>query len=241
MKAQMTFQRVCALGGVVCVVLFFLGLLIAGFLPPMAPTLSAEQVSAYYTEHANAIRLGAAMVFVASMLYASFTAVISGQMRRIPGVHPTVLNAQLAAGSFACVTFLVPALLFAVTAFRPERSPDATLLLNDMSWIILVMPWPPFMVQYFAFAFAIFSDKRETPLFPRWLAYFEIWVALLFTPATVLSFFREGPFAWNGVFVFWVPATVFTAGFIVNTIYLLKAINSEEREADDAEHAPAVV
>ena len=159
MKAQMTFQRVCALGGVLCVVLFFLGLLIAGFLPPMAPNLPADQVAHHYQQHATTIRLGAALIFVASMLYASFTAVISGQMRRIPGVHPTVLNAQLAAGSFACVTFLLPAMLFAVTAFRPDRSPDSTLLLNDLSWIILVMPWPPFMVQYFAFAFAILSDK----------------------------------------------------------------------------------
>jgi len=230
MNAQMTFQRICAFSGIICVLLFFAGIVSADFLPPLSPNLSPVQVAAHYQAHTTGIRLGAALIFLSSMFYVWFTAVISGQMQRIPGVHPTVINAQLAAGAFACLTFLVPALLFVVTAFRPDRSPDATLLLNDMSWIILVMPWAPFMPQYFAFAFAILSDPRPQPLFPRWLAYFNIWVELMFTPALVLPFFKTGPFAWNGLFVFWIPATVFTALFIVNVVCLLKAINSEARE-----------
>jgi hypothetical protein len=230
MNAQMTFQRICAFGGIVCLLLFFGGFVAAGFLPPLAPDASAAEIAAHYRDHTRGIRFGAGLIFLSSMFYAWFTAVISGQMRRIPGVHPTVVNAQQTAGAFACVTFLLPALLFAVTAFRPDRSPDATLWLNDMSWIILVMPWPPFMAQYFAFAFAIFADTRPQPLFPRWLAYFNIWAELMFTPAIILPFFKTGPFAWNGVFVFWIPATVFGALFIVNTIWLLKAINSEASE-----------
>ena len=234
MNAQATFQRICAYSGIVCVLLFFGGFVAAGFLPPMSPGMSAAQVAAYYQAHAAGIRLGAALIFLSSGCYVWFTAVISGQMRRIPGVHATVINAQLAGGAFGCLTFLVPALLFAVTAFRPDRSPDATLLLNDMSWIILVMPWIPFMAQYFAFAFAILSDPGPRPVFPRWLAYFNIWTELMFTPAIILPFFKSGPFAWNGVFVFWVPATAFTALFIVNTTFLIKAINSEAAGALDS-------
>ena len=166
MNAQMMFQRICAFSGIICLLLFFGGFVAAGFLPPLAPGSSAQEIAAHYQDHATGIRFGAGLIFLSSMFYAWFTAVISGQMRRIPGVHPTVVNAQLVAGAFGCVTFLLPALLFAVTAFRPDRSPDATLLFNDMSWIILVMPWPPFMAQYFAFAFAIFADQRPKPLFP---------------------------------------------------------------------------
>lgn len=227
MNAQATFQRICAYSGIICVLLFFGGFVAAGFLPPLSPGMSAAQVAAHYQSHTAGIRLGAGLIFLSSGFYVWFTAVISGQMRRIPGVHPTVVNAQLAGGAFGCLTFLVPALLFTVTAFRPDRSPDATLLLNDMSWIILVMPWIPFMAQYFAFAFAILSDPGPQPVFPRWLAYFNIWTELMFTPAIILPFFKSGPFAWNGVFVFWVPATAFTALFIVNTTCLIKAINSE--------------
>jgi hypothetical protein len=230
MNAQATFQRFCAYSGIICVLLFFGGFVAAGFLPPLSPSMSAAQVAAHYQAHTSGIRFGAGLIFLSSTFYVWFTAVIAGQTRRIPGVHPTVINAVLAGGAFGCLTFLVPALLFVVTAFRPDRSPDSTLLLNDMSWIILVMPWAPFMAQYFAFAFAILSDPRPQPLFPRWLAYFNIWAELMFTPAIVLPFFKSGPFAWNGLFVFWIPAVVFGAAFIVNSIWVLKAINSEAEE-----------
>ena len=77
----------------------------------------------------------------------------------------------------------------------------------------------------------ILSDPRPKPLFSRWLAYVDTWAAILFTPAIALPFFKSGPFAWNGLFVFWMPAVVFGAAFIVNTIWLLKAVNSEAHEA----------
>jgi hypothetical protein len=230
MNPQMTFQRLCAIAGVICPLLFFGAFVAAGFIPPLAPSASAAQIAAHYQSHATGIRLGAGLMLMSGMFYAAFTAVISGQMRRIPGVHQTVINTQLVAGAFACLTFLVPAMFFASSVFRPDRSPDLTLLMNDMSWIFLVMPWPPFMVQNFAFAFAILSDKRPIPIFPRWLAYLNVWAPIIFTPAIVLQFFKSGPFAWNGIFVFWIPATVFVIQFIVNTIYLLKAIKTEEIE-----------
>jgi hypothetical protein len=232
MNPQMTFQRVCAVAGLICPLLFFGAFIAAGFIPPLAPSASAAQIAAHYQSHATGIRLGAGLMLLSGMFYAAYTALISAQMQRIPRVHQTVINTQLAAGAFACLTFLVPAMFFAATAFRPDRSPDSTLLLNDLSWIFLVIPWTPFMVQNFAFAFAILSDSRPTPAFPRWLAYLNIWAPIIFTPAILLPFFKSGPFAWNGIFVFWIPATVFVIQFIANTILLLKAIKAEEAETN---------
>jgi hypothetical protein len=234
MNPQMTFQRICAISGVICPLLFFGAFIAAGFIPPLAPSASAAEIAAHYQSHANGIRLGAGVMLLSGMFYAAYTALISAQMQRIPGVHQTVINAQLAAGAFACLTFLVPAMFFASSVYRPDRSPDLTLLMNDMSWIFLVMPWPPFMVQNFAFAFAILSDRRSVPAFPRWLGYLNIWAPLIFTPAIMLPFFTSGPFAWNGIFVFWIPATVFVIQFIANTIMLLKAIKAEEAKSNSA-------
>jgi hypothetical protein len=237
MNPQMTFQRVCAIAGVITPILFFGAFIAAGFIPPLAPSASAGEIAAHYREHASGIRLGAGIMLLSGAFYAAYTAVISAQMQRIPGVHQAVINTQLAAGAFACLTFLVPAMFFASSVFRPDRSPDLTLLLNDMSWIFLVMPWPPFMAQNFAFAFAILSDKRQQPAFPRWLAYLNVWAPIIFTPAIILPFFKSGPFAWNGIFVFWIPATVFVIQFFVNTAYLLKAIRVEETETNAAAEA----
>jgi hypothetical protein len=86
-------------------------------------------------------------------------------------------------------------------------------------------------VQSFAFAFAILSDKAPQPILPRWLAYLNIWVPIVFTPGIVLQFFKSGPFAWNGIFVFWIPATVFVIQFAFNAVFLLRAIKAEQAEA----------
>ena len=42
----------------------------------------------------------------------------------------------------------------------------------------------------------IFADRRETPIFPRWIAYFMLWTAIAFLPATALPFFYDGLFAY---------------------------------------------
>jgi len=194
MNAQMTFQRICAISGIICPLLFFGAFVSAGFIPPLAPSSTAAEIAGHYRDHATGIRLGAAIMLLSGAFYASYTAVISAQMHRIRAVHRAVVNTQTIAGAFGCLTFLVPAMFFAVTAFRPGRPDEWTLLLNDMSWIFLVMPWPPFMMQNFAFAFAILSDTDSTPVFPRWLAYVNIWAPITFTPGAILQFFKDGPY-----------------------------------------------
>jgi hypothetical protein len=228
---QMTFQRVCAWSGAVCVTLFFAAFIAADFIPPLSPHLSALQVARFYQAHATGVRIGGCIMLLSGMFYAAFTAVISAQMRRIPGVPIAAVYTQLAAGAFACLTFLVPAMLFIVTAFRPGRAPGTTQALNDMSWIMLVMPWTPFMAQNYAFAYAILTDPQQKPLFPRWLGYLNIWAPIIFSPSLLLPFFKVGPFDWRGMFVFWIPAVVFIIQFVGNVSMLLRAIGTEETQA----------
>ena len=71
---------------------------------------------------------------------------------------------------------------------------------------------------------AIVSDNHERPVFARWLGYFNIWVAILFLPGGLITFFKSGPFAWNGLLAFWLPLTVFFLWYIVMFFALLKAI-----------------
>jgi hypothetical protein len=227
---QMVFQRVCAWSGMVCVTLFFAAFGFMHFIPPISPGRSAEQIAHHYQEHTNSIRFGGLLMLFSSMFYAAFTAVVSAQMRRIAGIHPAAIYTQLAAGAFACLTFLVPGLIFEVAAFRPDRDPSQTLLLNDMGWIFMVMPWMPFLTQNWTFAYAILADNQDRPVFPRWLAYCNVWAIIIFSPSVALPFFKHGVFAWSGLFVVWIPAFAFIAQFGVNTAMLLRAIDREEAE-----------
>lgn len=224
---QRLFEKICAWGGVVCITLFFAAFIGAGFLPPLTPSLSAEQVANHYRENVTGIRIGMCLMLLSSIFYPMFTSVISGQMKRIPNLSSTITYTQLACGAFASITFLLPAILFLVTSFRPERNPELTLLMNDFSWIMLVIPWMPFMPQNFAFAFAILSDTQKNPLFPRWLGYLNIWAPISFTPGIFLPFFKSGPFAWDGLFVLWLPGAIFIVWFILTAIMLTRAIDRQ--------------
>jgi hypothetical protein len=235
MTTHSGYQRVCAWSGAVCVVLFFAAFVVAGWIPPMAPSLSAEQVAVFYQQHTTGIRVGGVLMFLSGGFYAVYTAVISAQMTRIRNVSRTAVCAQLGGGAFACLTFMVPAMLFLVTAYRPERLPSDTQLLNDMSWILLVMAWPPFAAQQLSFVYAILADRSARPVFPRWLGYLNIWVVLGFVPASILAFFHNGPFAWNGLVCFWIPATVFCIQFAANVTMVLRAIRNEKLENDDSQ------
>ncbi len=222
-----TYEKFCAWSGVICVTLFFGAFALAGFIPPLSPSLSIDQVAAHYRQHTTGIRTGMGLMLISSAFYAMFTAAMSGQMRRIPGVRPTMVYAQLGSGAFACCTFLLPAIFFLVASFRPERNPELIYLMNDLAWIMMVIPWMPFMAQNYAFAFAILGDPRAKPLFPRWVGFLNIWAPISFSPAILLPFFKTGPFAWSGLLVIWIPAFIFIFWFAVITRMLLKAIDRE--------------
>jgi hypothetical protein len=73
---------------------------------------------------------------------------------------------------------------------------------------------------------AIFHDRSPQPV-PALARFLQPWVALLLLPASMIIFFKTGPFAWTGVIGFWIPAAVFGVWYIVMTVVLLRAIRDE--------------
>lgn len=59
------------------------------------------------------------------------------------------------------------------------------------------------------------AQDPEREVLPRWLGFYNLWTAFLTLPGLLLIFFRTGAFAWNGVLVFWVVATVFGGWYLV--------------------------
>jgi hypothetical protein len=222
-------QKICAWGGPFCAATLGAGLLMAGFVPPPSPTLTAEQIAQIYTSHATMIRVGMILGLVGIVGFIAIVAAISAQMRRMQCHSNLPVYLQLGAGSIGVLTVMFPIMIFAITAFRPEREPQLTQLLNDVGWLIIIPAFPTFIAQFGAIAFGILQDQSPRPVFPRWVAYFNVWVALLFVPGGFAYFFRTGPFAWDGLLAFWVAAGAFFLWLIVMTPLLLKAIDSEAR------------
>ncbi len=227
-------QILCAWCGILCPLVMFAGLWpAAGFFPPHLPTASADEIAAIYQAHATGIRFGMILILIAGALYGPFTASITAQMRRIEHRATPVLSyAQFGAGIASILLFLIPALIWSVAAYRPERSPEITQALNDIGWFFFVMPFVLAFVQNLALGFTIIGDKRARPVFPRWVGFFNFWIALLFVPGCLLTFFKTGPFAWNGLIAFWLPACIFGPWFFVVSIYVIKAARQQAADGE---------
>jgi len=237
----------CAWGGIAFSVLFFIGFVgIARFFPPLSPADTAEQTATIFREHTNTIRAGLLMCYIGTMFYIAFGSGIVGQTRRIRGVAPTITYFQIASYAAATLLILIPLICWFTAAFRPyEASPQSIQLMNDFGWIGFVIGFPPFVTWVVTTGIAILSDKAERPLYPRWSGYLSVCMGFIQVSAAVLIFFKAGPFAWNGLFPWYIPFTDFFAWFVVITVLTIRAINKPGYEAaadaETAQHDQAVV
>lgn len=227
-------QKLCAWGGPFCAAFLGAGLLLAGFVPPPSPSLNAEEIAALYRANASAIRAGMVLGLFGIVGYIALVCAISAQMRRMQGSSHLPEVPQLGAGSIGVLTVMLPLMIFAITAFRPERDPQLTQLLNDTGWLIIIPAFPTFIAQFLGIAFGALQDRRAEPVFPRWSAYFNVWIGLLFVPGAFAFFLRSGPFAWNGVLSFWLAAAAFFVWLLTMSALVLRAIDQNARQAASA-------
>lgn len=75
---------------------------------------------------------------------------------------------------------------------------------------------------------AILRDTHTTPLFSWGVGYFNLWVALLITPAMVVPFLKTDPFAYNGLLALYLPFGAFFLWMIVMALALFKSIQKHE-------------
>ena len=228
-------QLACIWCGPAFVVLLFGGWgLLGGLIPLIPPSDSAEQVTAVYATNANLHRFGLILGMIGTFLPLLYSFAISMQMRRTERGIPVLSILQFASGIMVTVVLMIPMLLFCGAAFRPERSPELTMLVNDLSYLMLILPWPPLIGQLGTFTIAVLTDRSTPRVFPRWVAYYNIWVQLLLLPASLILFFKTGPFAWTGIIGFWIPAAVFGSWYLVMTPLLLTALRQEtDRRASE--------
>jgi hypothetical protein len=220
-------QLLCAWCGPAAIVLFLIGFWpLAGLMPPPSPHESPFQIQSLYLHHTDLKRAGFIVMMVAGTLTAPWVASIATQMKRIEGEHSPLTWTQLGLGMLGVLLFLFPMFFMLAVAFRPHRNPELLQLINDVAWLPFIGAFAPAVIQGLAIAIACFQDTEEK-VFPRWLGYFNIWCALLFIPAALINFFKTGPFAWNGVFCFWLPLTVFSIWFFVMFAMIRRAILSQ--------------
>lgn len=239
-NAQSISLWIATFFGAVLVVAF---MVFPGFLPPMSPTMSAQDVAAFYNNNTTMIR--ASMItfdFCGVMLIPLFMVVVH-QIKRMATSTDVFAYCYLSAAASTATLFALSNLLWLIAAFRPERDPQLLVLLNDFAWITFTAPVGTMVGQYVCLALAIYLDGRDEPVLPRWVAHFNIVSAIAVAPAVLAAVFKTGPFAWNGAISFWLRLGAFAVNTLVMIIVLRGVIKREVAESSDADLvlAPAAV
>ena len=226
-SAQSISLWLAAVFGTVLVAAF---LVFPGFFPPMSPGMSAADVAAFYNDNTTWIR--ASMIvfdFCCVMLLPLFMTVVH-HIKRMRTSTDVFAYCYLSAAASGATILAIANLFWLIAAFRPERDPELLVLLNDLAWITFTVPVGMIIAQNLCLALAVYLDQRPDPVFPRWVAHFNIATAVLTAPAACAAIFKSGPLAWDGLISFWLRLGLFAAYIAVMFVMLRRAMAHEARE-----------
>lgn len=197
-------QLLCAWSGPTFLLLFLVGFwFIAGLVPPPSATDNAAQIASFYRENTDQLRVGLLLLLIAAPLLVPFSVLLALQLKRSdPRIAP-LAYVQVLMSVVTMLEVLLPVVLMGTAAFRPERDPQSTQLLNDTAYTILLWAFAPPTLEFAAIGLAILWDRSEQPLFPRWSGYLDLAVAAVFAGGAPALFVKQGAFGWDGAIAFW--------------------------------------
>jgi hypothetical protein len=225
-------QLICLWAGPLGYLLFGIGFWpVAGFVPPLLPSWGAGEISAVYRSNTGGILVGMLIIMAGVALLAACFAGFTVQVKRMAQGPSPYAMATMISSSLVLISFFVCPVFMAAAAFRPDRSAEITLLMNDLAWIALVTPAAPAIVQAVMIGCAIFAEPDKRRTIPRWAGYFCFWCAVLFIPGALACIFKTGPFAWNGLLAFWLAAWLFGGWIVVMTGVFARAVQTQSEGA----------
>ncbi|MBV8347852.1 MAG: hypothetical protein JOZ49_10065 [Mycolicibacterium sp.] len=214
---------------IVWIAAFFL---FPGFVHPMSPSMSAEQVAAFYRDPHNLARIRYSMIlfnwFCVGLI--PILTLIVMQIRRMAHRTPIFSYCMLGIMAAGPTLFLVANLFWLLAAFRPERNPDLTQMFNDLAWVSFGSGVPFLIGQSVILALAIYLDRQSRPVFRPWVAHFNLVVAAALAPAAFTGLALGGPMAWDGALPFWVRNVAIALWIVVMGIVLGQAIYRQRAE-----------
>jgi len=203
----------------------------AGFWPPPSEDLDAAAIAQYFHAHNTGIRIGMVLMVVGAPCYYTWSLVLSKIISRIEGPMGPLSVTELLGGLMTAVVTAVPAVVWQTAAFRTEsRSAETVQTLYDLGWLFFDLTFMFSLLQSVALGIAILIDRREQPLFPRWVGYLSFLTAAVYVPLGLIPFVRTGPFAWHGVLNFWAVFVMFFILIAVVTPYAFRALRRLESE-----------
>lgn len=202
-----------------------------GMFPLPPATWTSNEIAAFYTENQDRIIVGAVICSWTAGFLLPLTIVTSMQMARLEKGAPVLAILQAFGGCFTSVFIVLPPIFWGICAYAPDRLPDATAALHQTGNLMLVTTTQWFMYSFVPMILICFTSKDfKKSAFPRWYGYFCIF-AMLAADMGALGFLtKQGPFAWDGAIVFWVPFVLFFGWISLLCYLLIRAIRTQRAE-----------
>lgn len=227
-------QRVLIWSGPLMVAVWFLTFIfVMGFFPPSNPAATAQEIVDLYARGEIRIKIGCVITMAASALLVPWAVAISGQLKRIRGAK-ALADTQMISCGVLSLEFIFPIGIWMAASFRYDnRAADVTEAIHDIGWILFVTVIWSVWVQMIAIAAAIFIDRGSPLILPRWIGYLSIWVSMLILPAGMVLFFKQGPFAWNGIVGIYIPLAAFAIWVTAVSLMVHRALTQQIAEGTE--------
>jgi hypothetical protein len=159
--------------------------------------------------------------------------VIAVQVARLEKGTPVLGILCFAGGIMMSMFLVIPPLLWGVAAFNPGRPAEVTALMHEFANLMLVTTDQYFIFQMIPITWISLRQAQDAQSpFPRWFGYLNLWIALMFELGAIGFIPKTGPFAWNGLFVFWSPLTLFGVWIGTSSWLLFRALRRQEAHGE---------
>jgi hypothetical protein len=101
-----------------------------------------------------------------------------------------------------------------------------------MAWFMFIAPVGAIVVQNLCLAVSIYLDERPDPIFPRWVAHFNVAASLLLAPSAFSILVKSGPLAFDGAVSFTLRVAVLATYVVVMFFVLLRVVGRQGSEQE---------
>lgn len=226
------YWRLCFASGLIFLTTYFgfWGIL-GSCVPPLPATMTAEEMASHFRSNANVMTMGMVGAMTFAPTYMMWGLGITKVMETLEGGNRILSKLQLWGAGLTVIPVYM-CYVFILTGTYRANTMDPTLIqmMYDMSWLTISPCYSVTTMQMVAMGTCFLSDRRETPLIPKWLCWYSIWGGFMFIAEDIMPFFKHGIFARNGIMNFWTEYSIYFFYMLFVTYYLYKATARLEQE-----------
>jgi hypothetical protein len=213
-------------GPIFFTVFFFMWGLLAQNFPPMAASTSAQDMWQHYKSLQLPISIGMSVCMVGGSCYMTFGAAVSRVMRRIEGPEGMLANLEMSGATITYCPIVVACGIWLVAAMQVDvLSPALIQTMYYLGWMVIDLAYMVTSWQIIAASIVFLRDKREKKLVPAWVSWWGYVTVASFFPVSLIPFFKTGPWAFQGLFNFWIAFPTWYIWIVSMSIYIIKAVN----------------